>query len=61
MSLATSIWTWVLVLVFGATPVTEQSNPPPPGHSATSDDGDKPMLPTPPPTSGKGDRIYVGF
>jgi hypothetical protein len=62
MSLVTSIWTWVLIVVFGGAPMMDSSNtPPPPGQSASADDSETPHPHPLPILSGEDDRIYVGF
>ena len=62
MSLVTSIWTWVLIVVFGGAPMMDSSStPPPPGQSASTDDSEKPHPHQLPILSGEDDRIYVGF
>jgi len=66
MSIATSFWTWFLVIVFHSAPMTMHADtppPPPPSNDAASDEEcDAQSLPVPsPPVRSSNDRIYVGF
>ena len=61
MSLVTSIWTWVLIVVFGGTPMMDSSNPPPPDYDEPTEESESPAASPVTTLAGELDRIYVGF